>query len=432
MNSDTAAPQMNLVSRGNMLDSLNAVVHRSWYHARAYARPLTRWQVPVCQITGHAAGTSEERRVIVAGWKRTVAYYISRFFEAAGPPVTITTVPLLRLPATLKRFREDCDLIVARVPGPGSNRLFDDFYLHVPEAVEARLDIPDDLATLELASNRARRNIARIRKNNLTWKVSTSEEEFKEFYDRFYLPFLRKRYGELAHEYDRITLRRAFRRGCILWILKGAKRVAGALLQPHDSVLCWRVMGALTEGEDPAKTGALSAIYLFSAECAQQHGFRWLDLGFSKASPRDGVLSHKGSWGARVWCPWKVDHDLLIGWQRFNDDIANFLHRTPLIFKEGEMLSVVTAPPADNDLKVLNPATIGQKIAMRGLQNVYVVGTGLASNTIKSAKSEKLIHLVQAGSSAEFLQAGVSQITSSTSGDQAGSAILTGTVRQQP
>jgi hypothetical protein len=402
MRSEPHRSRRDLVSRGNALDYVAAAANRGWYRARAYARPLVRWRVPVARITGTVAGTTHEGTIVVAGWKRTVAYYASRFFETMSEPVTIANVPVLRLPTVLKAAREDCDLVVARVPGPGSHQLFDDFYLHVPEAVDARLEVPADSSALALASTRARRNVGRVRDNGLTWTVSTDEADFPSFYHDFYVPFLRTRYGDLAHEVDRATLLRAYRRGCILWVHKDGRRVAGALFQPHGPVLGWLVMGALTEGEDAAKIGALSAIYLFGAECAAQHGFRWLDLGFSKASPRDGVLSHKASWGARVYCPWKVDHDLLVGWRTLSDDVANFLNDTPLIFREGPALSAVTALSADDRIRAADPIAVGQKIAMHGLSNVYVTGVPAGRVHSSQGKVGTVVHAVPAGSSMEF------------------------------
>jgi hypothetical protein len=404
MKSLSGPPGKSLVSRGNALDSVVAAANRQWYRARAYARPLVRWHVPVARITGKAAGTGQERTVVVAGWKRTVAYYVQRFFETMNEPVILATVPVLRLAATLKGLRDDCDLVVARVPGPGSGQLFDDFYLHVPEAVDARLEVPQDSATLALASTRARRNIARVRENGLTWNVSTDIADFTIFYDDFYVPFLRKRYADLAHEVDRATLLRAYRRGCLLWVLKNGKRVAGALLQPQGSVLAWRVMGALTDGEDVAKIGALSAIYLFGAECAAQHGFRWLDLGFSKSSPRDGVLSHKASWGARVYRPWKVDHDLLFGWRNLSDDVANFLHDTPLIFQDGASLSSVTALPVGALAGSADPASIGNKSAIPGLRNIFVVGVADGQARREHGRFGTVVHPVPSVSSTALLE----------------------------
>ena len=385
-----------------MLDSASALGHNAWYLARAYARPLVRWHVPVAMVTGRAAGTGQKRTILVAGWKRTIAYYVQRYFDHCDKPIDFANVPLLALPALLKRVRTDADMIIARVPGPGSRWLFDDSFLHVPEAVEARLEIPRDLSTLEQASTRARRNIARIHEHDLTWELSTDPRDFDPFYDRYYVPFLRQRYGDLAHEIERPILNRAFRRGCILWVLHDQVRVAGALLQGKGSVLRWRVMGAITDEIDVVRIGALSAIYLFSAEYARQHGFRWLDLGFSKSSPRDGVLSHKRSWGARVYCPWKVDHDLLFAWDRWDDDMAHFLSTTPLIFRHKGGLSAVAALSANERSR--SPYKAGLKVAMPGLSDVFVLGVDLGAHPSTPATTEATVHVLPPTPSGVFLR----------------------------
>lgn len=388
------------IGHAGIIDSLSGLMRRAGYLTRAYARPLTRWRVPVATVAGLGAGSGEPRTLLVAGWKRTVAYYAQRYFSEYDEPVVKANVPVLALATVLNRARSDADLIIARVPAPGSSRLFGESYYRVPEAVEARLEIPADPEELVAASTRARRNISRVREHELSWSISTDATDFNLFYEQYYVPFLRVRYDDLAHEIDRRTLRRALRRGCLLWVWYQNRRVAGALLQARGRLLRWLVMGAVADGVDLAGIGALSAIYVFSVECAIRHGFRSLDLGYSKASPRDGVLSHKASWGARVYCPWRVDHNLMFAWDRFDDDIARFLSTTPLIFRKKSGLGVVTAMTDDDGNRL--PVTIGKKVAMPGLTDVIVMGKNLGSCSSPIQHSESLIHLIPGRSSGAF------------------------------
>ena len=362
-----------LLRRRTALHEAQGLARRLGYRARAHGRTITRWNVPVTRVRGRLHEGRGERSVLVAGWKRTVEYYLRRFFEEADPPEPVATSHVLQLPRLLRRLRGEADLVIARVPAPASKWLFGDAYLRVPEAVEARLVVPEHPDALARASTRARRNLSRVRRNGLGWSLSFSDADFEEFYSDHYLPFLRRRYADLGHEIDRRTLRRAFRRGGLLWVLHEKRRVAAALVQAQGDVLHWRVMGAPNEGPDPAKTGALAAIYVFGVECARLHGLRYFDLGYSKSSLRDGVLSHKCSWGAGVYCPWQVDHDLLFGWERLDGAVASFLHDTPLIIREGTGLSAVSALAPEVRCESSAAVAAHRKLLVPGLERLYLL-----------------------------------------------------------
>jgi hypothetical protein len=364
----------DIVSRGNAADRLSLLLGNAWYWARAHARPLIRWKVQIAQINGIGAGSGRPQTVLVAGWHRTVAYYAQRFFKAMESPIILGTTPLLGLPAQLEELRGKYDLVIARVPGPSSRWLFDDFYLHVPEAVESRLELPAESLHLAQASTRARRNLARVRNSQLSWEISTDPADFDLFYDDYYVPFLRGRYEDLAQEFTKKDLLKIFRHGCIVWILKDGQRLVGALFSPDGDTLRWRVMGAAGDGQEIAKLGGISAIYVFGTECAIRYGFKWLDLGYSKASTRDGVLSHKASWGGMVRAPWRVDHDLLFGWKQLSVDVSRFLHETPLIVRDGCGLSAITALSDHEETTEETLESVSSAATVPGIQRVLVAG----------------------------------------------------------
>lgn len=355
------------------MPDVGAAWQRAVFVARSHARPFVHWRVPIARITGRRPGTTREATLVVAGWKRSVEYYVRRFLDEPIRREPLTRTPMLRLSSVLEREGGDADLILARVPRPSASWLFGDAWLRVPEGVAARLEVPDNPDDLSRASTRARRNVRRIRKNALNWSVSVSRDDFELFYRDYYVPFLNRRYGDMGTQFDRRRLAGWFRRGCILWIHKDDRRVAAALLQPDGPVLRWWVMGARTDGEDPVKTGALAAIYLFGAECARRYGFRRFDVGFSVASLRDGVLSHKRSWGVTLHDSPMVDLDLVFRWDRFGDGLADFLAETPLIFREAGKLSAVAALPAEQDPDPAAARRIHGKIAMPGLHRLYIV-----------------------------------------------------------
>ncbi len=404
-----AVSQVPFASRRTLLDSALSAWQRAFFIARSHARPLVHWRVPIVRIRGRRPGTSREACVVVAGWKRSVEYFVRRYLGEETRRESLGTAPLIRLPGALSRVGGDADLIIARVPRPSAFWLFDSSYLRVPEGVGARVEVPENPDELSRASTRARRNINRIRRNELSWSISVDQDDFERFYRDYYVPFLSRRYGDLGTQFDRRRLASWFREGCILWIHKGDQRVAAALLQPEGPVLRWWVMGALTEGVDPAKTGALSAIYLFGVECARRYGFRRFDVGFSLPSLRDGVLSHKRSWGARLHDSPLVDLDLVFRWQRFDDGLADFLAETPLIFRDSGGLSAIAALSAEDGSNRVSAQKTHRKIAMPGLHRLYVMSRGAWASAVggdTEAQADNL-WLAEPGSSGSFRESAV-------------------------
>ena len=210
-------------------------------------------------------------------------------------------------------------------------------------------------------------------RSGLSWTTSVAESDFALFYDGFYVPFIRQRYPDSGASGGKEKLRKLFRRGFLLWIHQGEEKLAGAILTPDGEVLRWFVVGARTDGVDPVKSGALSAIYVFGIECARQHGFRWFDVGWSPPSLRDGVLSHKRSWGAMLIDSPRADYDTLFRWETFDDRLMAFLSENPLIFRDDGGLSAIVALPLDARPDLVTARAAYRKLAMAGLRRIYMV-----------------------------------------------------------
>ena len=264
-------------------------------------------------------------------------------------------------------------MVMARMPRPASAWFFGDAYIHVPSAVDSWVEIPRDTEALAGRSTRARRNTNLVLRSELSWTTSVAESDFDLFYDRFYVPFVAQRYPDSGASRGKQKLRKLFRSGFLLWISRGEEKLAGAIFKPDGEVVRWFVVGARVDGVDPVKSGALSAIYVFGIECARQYGFRWLDVGWSPPSLRDGVLSHKRSWGAILKDSPRIDHDTLFRWNALDDRLMTFLSEHPLIFRDDGGLSAIAALPRDACADLVTVWAAYRRVAMPGLRRVYMV-----------------------------------------------------------
>lgn len=370
MSRDPRVTERDPFRRATAADRFAAELNRAAFVTRAHLRPLWRWRIPIRRV--QPAGPIGLNLVVV-GTKVPIRYFLKRLVGRDWREEPLATMPLLALPWALDRLSAGSDLVMARVPRPASRWFFGDAYIHVPGGVDAWVEVPEDTEALAQRSTRARRNTNLVLRSGLNWTTSVTESDFDLFYDRFYVPFVRQRYPDSGASGGERKLRELFHLGFLLWIRQGEEKLAGAILKPDGEVMRWFVVGARTDGVDPVKSGALSAIYVFGLECSRRHGFRWFDVGWSPPSLRDGVLSHKRSWGAILKDSPRADHDTLFRWETLDNRLMSFLSENPLIFRDDGGLSAIAALPLDARADLATAWAAYRKVAMAGLRRVYLV-----------------------------------------------------------
>jgi hypothetical protein len=202
----------------------------------------------------------------------------------------------------------------------------------VSESVGSWLAVPDDLNKLKRTNRSVKADLRRIRRERFTFTVSHAEEDCETFYHTMYVPYLRRRHGELAVVRSLPQVRRVFRRGGVFWILCEGQRIAGQLFFQREGVLY--CVGLGTAGGDPSllRKGAIAATYFFSLQYAQSQGLARIDLGGSPPSLSDGLLRYKRKWGARLTAKPQTPYDYLLWWQRPTEQIIALLAHRQLIF----------------------------------------------------------------------------------------------------
>jgi hypothetical protein len=183
----------------------------------------------------------------------------------------------------------------------------------------------------------------RIRLDRLTFAVSHAEADCETFYRTMYVSYMRSRHGELAFIRSLPQVRRVFRRGGVLWVLREGQRIAGQLFSQREGVLY--CVGLGTAGGDPAllRKGALAATYFFSLQYAQSQGLTRIDFGGSPPALSDGLLRYKRKWGVQLAARPQTPYDYLFWWRRPTEQVIAFLAHRQLIFRQNGHWVTVTA-----------------------------------------------------------------------------------------
>jgi hypothetical protein len=310
-------------------------------------------RVPVVLLRGATNQSGQRGTLLVAGHDPWANYLPSRFFVGKPQRELVGNVLPRHLPALLDRMRAAADMTIVRMDRLSARLWFGRDYLAVPEWVGTRLTVPDDLDALVRSSSNIQRDVRRIRTRRYRSVLSTGDEDFDLFYDRFYLPLSKARYQELLVVRTADDLRRRARRGGILWAQREGRAVSALLFETKGGSLDVLAVGARDGDLALVKEGAIAALYFFVIDMARRGGHRTIDFRGSRPSLSDGVLRYKSKWGATLYDKADSYHDLFIRWGRATDTVTNFLSHTPLIFREdGGFSALIGTVPNEHELWV--------------------------------------------------------------------------------
>lgn len=335
--------------------------------------PLTALRVPVAILRGPTRHAEQWGTVVMAGDRPWVDYLPHRFFTCVPQREVVGAVPVWALPSFLKRLAVDADLTVARVDRVSARLFFENDYLVVPESIGCRLMLPVDLDKLAHASTSVKEDVRTLRRERLTAEVSHREADCEAFYSSMYLPFIKKRHGEFAVIHSLHQLRRAFRRGGIIWVRRGDQRLAGGLFEQRGDVLRWVALGTAEGNLTLMKQGVLAALYIFEIKCAEERRCASIDFGGTPPILNDGLLRFKRKWGVQLADKHQTSFDYLVRWERPNEQVLRFLADTPLIIRNRSSFVGLTALTPNGVTTPDQVSTIHRSLWMPGLHKLAIL-----------------------------------------------------------
>lgn len=328
--------------------------------------PVTNRHVPLTLLRGPVA-SGGSGTVLFAGVPGASAYLAQRFFAAEPAAEPLGDVPVWRVRAALDRHRATVDLVVARLDRLTASLALDDTYVAVPEWIGALAPVPADAWQLCRSRKSFAHNLARVRRAELRPEVSHAAGDFEEFYERMYVPFIRRRHGTESVVTNRARLRRCFRQGGLVWALQGEERVAGMLFRVRGRTVDLVVLGAADGTLDALRDGAIFALDLFLLDHARTLGCSVIDFGGSRPSPADGLLLTKARWNARIVENRTMFYDLHLSWDRLGGPLLGFLTRTPLIIRQSDGLAALWGPESAARIRTA-------RSVLRSLRRLYFLG----------------------------------------------------------
>lgn len=202
----------------------------------------------------------------------------------------------------------------------------------IPDWINTEIDLSLDMDTRAKFCKTTKCNIKRIRKNNWQFEISRKISDFDHFYYNMYMPYVEKRYQNMAlvRKYD--DMQTSFKNGELLLIRDNNEYVAGSLIdyKMMNGIPRLTQLGVLNGHQAYVAKGAISAIYYYAIEYLKKQGHSKIYFGWTRSFLKDGVLNYKKSWGG---CRVSLESGrvLILKPYALNSAIKSFLVNNPFI-----------------------------------------------------------------------------------------------------
>jgi hypothetical protein len=201
-------------------------------------------------------------------------------------------------------------------------------------------------ACSELArrSEHIKSDIRRIRKNRLSYRVTSEPEEFDRFYHSMYLPYIQRVFGNHAFLMSYQAMQSAIPDSELFLVTQDDKDIAGGILvyDGSDRVRGWSL--GVKDGDDRwVRAGALAAFDHLQTDYLLEKGFRRLHRGGSRPFLNDGSLRFKKNRGMVITS--HTPRGFIILPLRDTPAVRALLQHNPFIYEdEGKLKGAIFVP----------------------------------------------------------------------------------------
>lgn len=216
-------------------------------------------------------------------------------------------------------------------------------------------------------------NYRKIKKYQYTYEVEHDWNKLHFFYHRMYLPYIKSRYGKLAHLASFAYIENLMRNSELLLVKLDDEYVSGLVINTASSIPILAFMGIKDGRKDYIRQGAGSAIYYFSIFWAKKMGYTKLDCGHCRPFLNDGVLQYKKRLGMHIHRSPRKHRMLYLSFGRPNIYLKQFFINNPLIYEDQGQLKGLLFLDSDVVYSKQTIEALKKKYFIPGLNDFSVI-----------------------------------------------------------
>jgi hypothetical protein len=174
--------------------------------------------------------------------------------------------------------------------------------IHTTNMIGLSMPLPSTLdGPLASWGTSVRADLSKIRRGRFQYEIEHDPEVVEEFYRRFYVPSMTRRWDAEAHICSRTEMQEYARSpgAEFLRVMQDGEWVAGCFNRSDSEGYRFQVLGWRDGDPRLIGEGVVAAIYWFGIRRAVELGHTRLALGPASPYLEDGLLVFKGKWGAR-------------------------------------------------------------------------------------------------------------------------------------
>jgi hypothetical protein len=302
---------------------------------------LRIWRSNAILFEGKELNSGELLRVFYFGNGENCEFVLKKIFSEYRIVEIAKGVLSFNAKKWMQKYSCVADMLFADVELLYSKILARDNFLQIPQWIRQVYSIPDtwEGVLASFRKNTRKTDLRKVRKYNFSYKISTSDKDFKEFYHKMHVPYLQKRFDDLVIIEPEWKFLRQCRKGQLMQIIREDEVVAAVLLHMADSRLAYVWVGVPEHIKGDMFNGAFSAMYYFTILYGYLNGCREIDFLGTRPILNDGLFRYKRKWGTHVLDSPIPRGDILIKPLRLRCGLAHFFASYYFLARDGKKLS---------------------------------------------------------------------------------------------
>jgi len=307
---------------------------------------------------------------------KALAWYLARLIYGSSAELRAPGKTALHPVMLRSTFRSHAEADISFTEGPRSlmdNSEFAESF-SLPRIANFTLDLTEPISKIKNRMSKGRRWAYRrfLSSKDSVYVISHERSDLKYFYQRMYIPHLRRRHGKTAYLTPFSRIEASFNRGGLIVIKKGSRRVAGMIFESDGHSAFTPYLAVLEGDETLLREGIAEALVFSFMDWSKKCGLRRWNYGGVKPFTKDGLFQFKNKTGMTLEAP--RDRLILIRPARFTPGVLGFFACNPFVFLHDEAVKVLVVV-TEGDMDVPRAEKLLKTHRVSGVDGIVVVST---------------------------------------------------------